>query len=269
VPQGLFEALVHPFRLASGVNRVAESAFRDGRYAILILLGIAVLLGLAWSRRRTHPSPQAAATAGGRFDQRAVERFLLVFFPIGYVLWQTSFGIVRYAAPLEAIAPIVMILLVRRLVARPSSRVVLAAACSVVMCATMHPLSQERIPWSERLIEVQAPRFEAPDRILVVVAHNAPWAFVLPFLQPEIRVLGLISNLTKPTDSTRFQVEMREIIARHEGEIYLLTDDGYVAGDFAALSENFGLQSTRAACARVMTRLQGIPIYLCPVRKAP
>jgi hypothetical protein len=275
VPQSPFEALTYPFRLASGMHREAAAGFRDARYALLVVLGLPLLLRYVWRRvfRKPGiaggwPAPATGVAPAAASDSSGGERFLLLFFLIAYVLWQWQFGIARYAATLEAVAPCVMVLLVRRLACRRAVQRLLVALCGVATVGFVRPLDQERITWAAKLIDVQAPRFEQPDRVLVVMAHNAPWSFVLPAFQPEIRVLGLVSNLTKPEDGTRFQSEMREIIARHAGEIHLLSDEGYLQGDLDVLRKHYGLLPVAAPRRRVGTRLQGIPIYLCPMRKS-
>jgi len=197
----------------------------------------------------------------------AVERFVLVFFLLAYALWQFQFGIVRYAAPLEATAPIVMVLLVQRVFRRQGLQALAITVASVAFLTQLRPIKTERIPWARKYIEVQAPRLEHPEKALVVVAHNAPWTFVLPFFQPEIRVLGLKSNLTKPWEDTRFQQEMRNVLASHAGDIYLLTDNGYLREDLDTVGKYYGLVRTEAPFLRVATQLQSIPIYLCPVRR--
>jgi hypothetical protein len=263
LPQGLGEALLHPLRLCLGTHREAQQGFRDARYALAAVLGLAALarLGAGAARRGAGRfAPAVPAIVAG-------ERFVLVFFVVSYVLWQAQFAILRYAAPLEALTPLIVLLLVRRLTSRRSVQSLLVAAFSLTTVVWMRPFISDRMPRGERWIEVRAPRFENPERVLVVVAHNAPWAFVLTDLQPEIRVLGLVSNLTKPTDRTKFQAEMRDILARHDGDIYLLTDEGYVEGDLRTVRDHFALVPTGGPWRDIEQRHQAIRLGLCPMQQ--
>jgi 4-amino-4-deoxy-L-arabinose transferase-like glycosyltransferase len=268
VPGGSLEALTYPLRLGLGNHREWEFRFRDWRYAILVVLGLGALIRWGWGIWRARPSRSkpSARRAEVTPDLASRERFVLVFFIVAYVLWQSLFGILRYAAPLEAMAPVVMILLARRAVGRRALHGVVLGVASVAILGCMRPFHSERLHYHE-YIQVNFPRFEQPGRVLVVIAHNAPWAFALPSLQPEIRVLGLQSNLTKPWDKTRFQTEMRDILEHHDGEIYVLSDEGYLRQDLETLRKYYGLGEAGAGCHQVDACLQSIPFYLCPLRR--
>lgn len=277
LPRDFAEAAIYPLLIAVARHREAvASEVRDARYAVLWVLGLGALLRyeVTWIRgkvgaRRVHREARDVPTTAPTVPVQ--ERWFLLFFAAAYVLWQSLFGIVRYAAPLEATAPIAVVLLARRLVRRSKVRGLVVALSGVAMLSLGRPIQTDRlVRRPHRFIEVQAPRFEHPEQVLVVVTHNAPWSFVLPFLQPEIRVLGLLSNLTKPWEKTRLQAEMRDVLDKHSGDIYLLTDQGYIEFDLGVLREHYGLEPGDAPCHRVSTRHQSIPIVLCPVlRRAP
>jgi hypothetical protein len=260
LPQGLGEVLLHPLHLLLGTHREAELGFRDPRYALVAVLGLAALVRHA----------VRAARGGTRADSAAVaaERFVLVFFAVSWALWLAQFAILRYAAALEALAPLVALLLVQRLGVGRLVESILVAVFGLATVLGLRPFETDRIPRGKRWIQVQAPRFTHPERVLVIVAHNAPWAFALTDLQPEIRVLGLVSNFTKPTDGTRFQGEMRDILDRHEGTIYLLTDDVYSPGDFATVRDHYALVPTDGPCLMIEQPHQSIRLGLCPVETA-
>jgi hypothetical protein len=272
LPQGWGEHLTHPVRLVFGAHREGDNGYRDARYAMLAVLvvGVAGAAAVRFLRGRLRPHGPSPRPGPADLDPRAraAVRFLLCFVVIAYVLWQWQFAILRYASPLEVLAPLVMLVLVYRIAARPRVRRAAAVAVAVGIVASMRPFNVDRMPWFADYIHAEAPRFADPRRVLVVMAHNAPWSYVLPSLQPEIRVLGLRTNLTKPNDGTRFQAQMRDILSQHTGSIYLLSDAGYVRDDLVTVNTHYGLVPVDEPCLRIATRHQTIPIYLCPVRKA-
>jgi hypothetical protein len=160
-----------------------------------------------------------------------------------------------------------MILLARRAVGRRPLHGVVIGIASVAILGPMRPFQSERLRWSHEYIQVSVPRFQQPGRVLVLIAHNTHLSFVLPFFQPDIRVLGLQSNLTKPWENTRFQTEMRHILEHHDGEIYVLSDKEYLREDVQTLSRYYGLAPAGTDCQRVTARQQAMPIYLCPLRR--
>jgi hypothetical protein len=60
---------------------------------------------------------------------------------------------------------------------------------------------------------------------------------------------------------------MREILEHHAGEIYVLSDEGYLEEDLETVRKYYGLDRAGDGCYRVAGRLQSIPFYLCPLRR--
>jgi hypothetical protein len=269
LPHGVSGALVHPVRIWMGTHHETGAPYRDARYFLLVLLalGAGARSAIGWLRRqRSRATTHTAALVAGARGS-AAEFFLLSFIMVSYILWQQQFAILRYASALEAAVPIALVVLVHRITQRPTLRRLMIGAIAITIVASMRPIPHDRTPWFRESLHAVAPRFPDPGQMLVVIAHNAPWSYVLPALQPEIRVLNVRSNLTKPTDDTRFQHQMRDLIARHTGSIYLLTDSGYAREDAGVMQTHYALAPADETCAVIESRQQSIPIYLCRLQR--
>jgi len=300
LPTSLAEALTYPLRLATALHREAPNGYRDSRFALffLLLLGMGGVALWRWLERRGKPPAEtivadaaiedededevedAAVVDDGAVPEESLAaapvpgygdpvRFVLVWFVLSYVMWQVKFSITRYALPLEATAPLLIVLVVERLFRGKRSRLVALAAVTAAIVACMRPADYGRIPWGPRYFTVEVPRYENPEKTLILMAHNRPRAYLVPFFQPEIRFLGLVSNLTKAYSTTRFQDEMRAIIRDHDGPILLMSDVRDIQDDAVVLHDTYKLVPKEAPCQQIVAPHERAPIFVCPLDKAP
>jgi hypothetical protein len=189
MPHGLLDALAYPFYWLVGDHRSSEWAFRDPRFAVLIVL---LLLTIAMGRWRKvevlHPRDN---------------QFLLLFWA-SYALWLKVFSIHRYAIVLELLtAPLIVLLLSRLLAAlRPvakegaSSRVagmVTAVAASLIVMGSQ-PADWSRRPWSSSYRPQLAAALKTPATYLML---EKPMGYIVPLLPTGSRVYQL-SDIVMP-----------------------------------------------------------------------
>ena len=220
IPKTLSGALSLPFHFATD-NYFTDMShhFRDIRYPIVYVLILLLLIALATKRFRGRSTP--ALSSFGR-----VETFLIVFFAVSYVIWQAKFAIMRYIVPLELLAPIVIAVVMRSLVPGRSLRLTVTFAVFVVVAVVMRPRDVPRQDWSSAYIDVQAPQLEDPSNTLIIIANNRPWAYVIPFFQPEVNFVGLCNNFGRPDPGSQHRAtdEMEALVRSHRGQIYLLSN---------------------------------------------
>jgi hypothetical protein len=61
---------------------------------------------------------------------------------------------------------------------------------------------------------------------------------------------------------------MRDIVARHAGDIYVLGESGNIAASLQIVERFYGLAPVDRPCLEVTTRHETDVVYLCPVVKA-
>jgi hypothetical protein len=160
----------------------------------------------------------------------------------------------------------------------PRARVAAVATALAVVAVTAKPGSWGRLEsWTDRFVEVEAPALPRPDATLVVVTGFEPVAFVIPAFPPPVAFVRLQGYLNLPDDrDTGLNRRVRERLARHGGDIYLLFPDwaaehpdhpGWAARDkeiaVAALLR-YGLAADFGACRPVTANLADY-VRLCPV----
>jgi len=143
-PHTIADYLRPPLDMMLGqTDRLREFPFRDPRYFLLALGGVALL--------------------GRRGRLAARERLLLTFFGVGYALWLFVFYYHRYMAPLEFLAPVALYVLLRALLPdRLAPRVapIFGALAVLVTAATQFAPRQwgRAAQWRNPWFEVRVPR---------------------------------------------------------------------------------------------------------------
>lgn len=223
-------ALLFPFRFfTQNEFTMLSHQFRDLRYPLLYALLLLVAGVMVWRRARPGRGPSS------RLDARA--RALLAFVVVSYVVWQMKFAIMRYIVPIELVAPLAMVILVRELFGPGRIRGTATIALLVVVVIAMHPRTVHRTGWGPKYLEVVAPRFEEPASVMVVIADDRPWSYLVPFFQPEVRFLGLANRFSRDLEGEQHLAKKRmfELMDEHQGEIYLLSPGSKIAAARARL----------------------------------
>lgn len=224
IPKTLKDTFLLPFQFVTeNIFTHISRDFRDIRYALvygLILFFLAALgAGLVMMLLR-RPFPKY------RLPDRT-ELFLLVFIVVSYVIWQMKFAILRYAVPLELLAPILITILIRLLLPWKEIRQIVTIGAFAAIALVMQPWHLIHNNWSSDYITVEAPQFDNPDETLVIMANNMPWAYVIPDFQPEVRFIGLISTFTSPGAKHQHRAgeDMLKLVHSHNGPMYILSSN--------------------------------------------
>jgi hypothetical protein len=189
LPHGLWDAALYPFYWLIGDHRSSEWAFRDPRFAVIL-----VLLALV------------AATSLLRKVEvlRIRDKQFLLFFAVTYGIWLLMFAIHRYAIALELMTAPLIVLLLSRLVEalardraklRPSS---VAAVSTIIVAVAIAIWSQPadwlRRPWSDPYRPQLAGSLLTPATYLMLEKATG---YVAPLL-PETSRLYQLSDIIMP-----------------------------------------------------------------------
>lgn len=188
MPHGLFDAAAYPFYWLVGDHRSSEWAFRDPRFAVLIvLLAIAVGAGLL---RKSEV-----------FRQR--DKQFLLFFAVTYGMWLLTFSIHRYAIALELMAAPLIVLLLSRLIEAlygptgPRTSVVANGSAAIVALAIVmwsQPADWSRRPGSDPYSPQLPGALQKPATYLMLAK---PIGYIVPLLPSASRAYQL-SDILMP-----------------------------------------------------------------------
>ncbi|MFO1056156.1 MAG: hypothetical protein U1E53_04230 [Dongiaceae bacterium] len=256
VPHALGEWLVWPIVVALDPARFSEIPLRDLRLALAYLLLPALLLArLAWPRR-----PALRPGAG----------YLFLLMAVGYLCWLLVFSYVRYAIPLDMLAPLALALALLALpLPRPAAWAGIAAL-AVLLVATTRYVDWGRMPWTARFIEAKAPPLARPGDSIVLLV-GGPGGLVIPSFPPAVPFLKLEPppGIGWHGDTPWRRLIRARLAARPGADLYLLTSPD-AAGPAAELLPEYGLApGPAAACRPVWSNIGGDWLRLCPLERRP
>ncbi|MFH1755400.1 MAG: hypothetical protein ABIA59_06820 [Candidatus Latescibacterota bacterium] len=271
LPKTIGDAFLWPFSFLTSPPWNPDRYFRDSRYAVVYVLLILCLVYLAarYLRGRRRAAAATAQTRCTANPAAGARTFLVVFFAVSYVLWQTQFSIMHYALTLEMFAPAVAAILIVTMLRGRYLRLGAIVLALGIIAVVMRPIQSHRGTWSSSYVHVEAPMFDRPGDTLVIFADNQPWSYVIPFFQPEVRFVGLLSNFShtmQATGGVRHEATraMLDMVKAHDGPIFVLSNATRIRATLSSLEEmDIVLKSDR--CIMVQSEHEKYPLCLWPV----
>ena len=257
-PHTAIGAVLMPFRMfAPPPGFVSEVPYVDARLPLLYALSLAgaLALAVAWLRRTPVPRvPRFATTADGW-------RLVGVFFGASFVIWAVVHSILRYTIPLETLAGMLIAGLLARLLS-PRLAIVAIAIAAVGVIDTTQRSQWGRVDFGPAWFDVRVPPIE--PHALVLLAVDAPMAYVLPFFPPDARHVGIRNNVNGPEGRNRLARTIATIVREHRGPLYSLAFPAG-AGDADLLAHH--LRRVAGGCTDVVTNMPTSPIELCRLER--
>jgi len=261
LPKNLIEAVFFPFYFSFTKN--PGWGFSDYRYPFVFVLFI------------------IAALTGRKIKKQALEvKWLYLLLICSYFIWEYSFAVPRYLAPLEMLVPLVIYLLLHQLTKNTFDCLVLTFMIFYTIAFMMVPIHMVRAPWYEAsFFNVKLPDFIAKTpKATVLLAYSAytlsvdprPLSYLIPFFPPEWRIIGIPFVDEKFILSNEEQQKMSSLINKNSANFYLLTMERNMRELYRAGKE-LGL-SSYGQCEYIYDdrqRMTHEKTLICPVTKCP
>jgi len=216
----LADILSPPVDMALGATaRLQEIPFRDARFLLVLLVALAWLV-LRLARRRPPLTP--------------AQRDLFAFCLASYGLWAVALYYYRYAAVLEYLAPLALVVLAQAVFGRWTRHVIGAATACLLLTSSVG--SWGRLPWGEQWFNIRLPS-QAHEPGSLVLLDSSMSSFLIPYFPRETRFAGL-----EGTGSQRLDELVGARIAAHRGPLMWLAYRGRPRE--SARPEPFGLVVT-------------------------
>jgi hypothetical protein len=260
MPQSLLDAAAYPFYWLIGDHRSSEWAFRDPRFAVIIVL-LAVIVGASLARKVD-------------VLQRRDKQFLVMFWT-AYLLWLRTFSIHRYAIALELLAAPMIVLLIIRLGQAFSSKPIelispgktstatpiLSAVVAVAIALWSQPADWFRRPWSDPYRPQLAVALRTPATFLLLAK---PLGYVVPLLPAASRAYQLSDIIMPIVPGGSLDDRIRSGLAHPlPGGIWALYFRDSVPRTDLLNPYDLALDTTRA-CEHIPAA-DGVDITACPV----
>jgi hypothetical protein len=253
-PHNLEGWLMFPFHLIGpGEGFVTEVPYRDARFPVawtLAILAAATWVSFRIARRPIPASPRPVSAAW---------RVTGVFVVLAFLLWTAQHSIYRYIVVLDMLTGAIVVTLLARLL-RPGYLPAVAIVVTVALIATTRFGDWWHVDFGDRWFSVQAPRLE--PNALVMMTTDRPIAYLLPFLSPDARYLGIRNTVNDPQRKNRLAGSVRDAVRAHTGPLYQLTSPPGAGSD--ALVPH-GVRRVEASCTPVVSNIPDTRVELCPL----
>ena len=230
----------------------AEVPYRDARVPALYTLAL-----VAGAVSLTAFVASAAMRRRARSEAQTPWPFIATFWLVAFILWTAQHSIYRYMLPLELLSGALIVGLAYRLVRSRALPVVVTILALTIIGTTRWP-DWGHVAFGERWFDVRAPRV-APGA-MVVLASDAPIAYMLPFLGENARYVGAYNSLIRPEHETMLNQWAESAIRDHAGPLYSLAHDDAMASSAYAAHK---LAVVPGSCAPVQTNMPGATVSLC------
>jgi hypothetical protein len=257
---GLWNMLVFPIRFTWNWAVADDLPFRDMRVGLAYVAGIIAIPFMLFARLRAR-DPLVAPSA---------TRILLVFAGVSLLVWIKVFGIYRYILGLELLAPLLIVAAIGLLPAPRRARLVGLGVLFLAVLVYARADFLERVPFGDKFIEADIPKFPHPDKTMVIMTGNAPMGYLVPLLPHQIPVLRIDGWMTLPEDGTALTKQMRTRVAaqlKKKGDIYLIAD-GFDMGRAHDALASYRLAIRWLECEVVDSNLLG-EYRVCPLAPKP
>lgn len=232
-----WEALSLPLDMTMGwTSGLQEIRFREPRFLLVVVAALLWVVARVW---------KASAVRPARVGVDA--RLLLTFWFVLYMLWAYGLHYYRYAAVLELLAPVVLLVLLR---ATPWGRTPLIVAFLLVALLGSRPVSWGRQAWSADWFGVRLPAIPGVAEALVITAGERV-TYVAPSFPATTRFIGLTRRGSPGLDGL-----IADRLAAHQGPFFLLQGVGATPND----AVRFGLAPV-GPCQRLETREGALCLY--------
>jgi hypothetical protein len=200
VASGPWDLLATPFSMALGdTSRLQEIPFRDARFLFVLVAALGWLC-LRWLGKRA-PLPSG-------------QRDVLALVSMAYGAWLTVFYYYRYAAILEFLAPLVLVILVQALFPKAGRPLLFATGAALLLFTSVG--SWQRQDWSDRWWRVTLPA-QANETDSLVLLTKPGNSFLVPFFPGTTRFVGL-----EPVGSSRLDDLVTAAVGSHKGTLMVL-----------------------------------------------
>lgn len=256
LPRDWMQALFYPFYwLRPNGGMVTELTMSDARVAAGYLA--ALVLGMALLLRRRGPWRETL-----RAERPAI---LLLLFCLGaYLLWVRIFGIYRYLLVVESLAGVLLLLALAKLMPAARWRVVgLTGLAALAIGLTTKLPDWGHVRHGAQVIRVDPVPMPADGMLLI--AGNDALGYVVPFLPPGVRAVGIYNNFIVPGQEHGLTRRIREAIAGHGGAFRLLLGSDLTPEQVPPLLAPYGLQI--GTCTRLRSNLEPGGHLFCEVTR--
>ena len=266
-PRDIYQTVFYPFYFIKRQKLVSEVSFRDIRFAVCYILFVLLIFILyyKWVNRKYGPQ-ESLSSFEIQTNLKSIHTYFIFFFVSSYLLWQSTFSIYRYIIPLELLAPVFIILIIRYIFPFYKVFVPLSLITFALILATMVPMNWGRVSWGQDYFNVRIPEIHNIANSTIIMAGYDPLAYIIPFFPERTRFVRVQSNFLLPDSNTLLQVKIRKLL-KNSNTLYILYKENRQYKekvDYNSILKFYDLKITEQNYIKLSTRFDD-DLYLFPV----
>ena len=264
VPKNIVEWIFLPFFFNGNPNfKDMEINFTYYSFAIIYVLAVVILFkkigNIFFYKNSDNTDNSKEILSSG-------ENWLIIFFVSSFIIWEFMFSYYRYIAPLEALAPVVIFILLGKLFKKKILLYISYIIIAFFIVVTVRTQNWGRQPWntSKTYFGVKLP--PVPPKSLVLLDFQ-PSAFLIPFFPVDARFILINSPPFSydPFMKIKFWKKLTEnTISGHKGPIFaILIKQGIVNNLLKLKKYDLTLKSS---CINIKNDINP-DIVMCPLKR--
>jgi hypothetical protein len=217
LPSNIKRVLFYPYYFTYHRLTTMEWPFQDLRLAFIhfLLALAAVTIAIRWIFNRRSPMSPVPTTPA--------RAWLIVFFVVSYIVWEAKFSIYRYLAPLEQLAPVVIVILLSVLFSVRRHVLLATTAVFGVLAFTTRAPRWDRIPWDTTYVRASVPALPDASKAVILITSTEPLGYLVPSFPSSVRFVRIESNFFFPTSRNKMADEIDSQLKQADRDYYLLT----------------------------------------------
>jgi hypothetical protein len=265
LPTTLTKTLLYPIFFTSDKTTAMEHSFQDLRLAVVYALIAATLPTALVDLLRRARAKAGAPSRLSVFSDTHSAKWLLTFFAVSYAVWQIQFSIYRYIAPLEQLAPLVIVILCGALYRDRIHALVMSLLAFGFVAATLRAPDWGRVSWGAKFVDVRLPAGVDLSSSTIVMTSLEPFSYVIPSFPAQTRFVRIESSFFTPDHRTKMAEEIAVALQDPGRSYHLLTTSASVEAAATPLS-HYSMHVVSDSCASVTSNLDS-NLVLCRVAR--
>jgi hypothetical protein len=241
-------------------------------YVALLFLAAKLCVSALKRRRRFRCAEKESEEAFAALD--ADDRcliFLALFYAIAYLSWIWMSSIYRYLTVLELLAPVFVVLAVRRFIKMEAMLPAIAAAIFMFTLFFSVPIRFGRTDFADDFLRLQVPRIQELDKSVVLMSGYEPTAYVIPSFPAGTRFVRVSSTFATPGKIPRVDERIQTILTSYDSRHRLayvrsIQEMGIARQDISPFGQSVDSKSCYEVRSRDRKENQG---YLCGMVGGP
>jgi hypothetical protein len=250
VPKTWQDAALFPLQMLQKNHIASEVAFRDWHLPYLYITAF-LAMGKVLADKLFSASGAEVSRVG------RLERFLITYLFVSYVVWFGLHATYRYQIQIELVSGCVLVVLWRNIFAKTIIKPLVITLFVVLVLTKLNP-SWGRIEFGSRFFDVHVP--ELPSDSLVIFPSGEPLAYLIPFFPPSVRFVSINNSLIRPGMDCLLNRRIESLIRNQHGSIYVVDVSRPVNAD---LLKSFGLIVDGERCQLIDSNLDPKGISIC------